>query len=96
MIEVIREYPAHKNDGCSLVIIIGQRSRRWLRAAAGAIGVEDTAAMAGTDIHAEVASDTKESNVGFYEQRGFHVTGTIDNPDGGPRLWAMWREPARG
>jgi ribosomal protein S18 acetylase RimI-like enzyme len=39
---------------------------------------------------------TKESNVGFYEQRGFHVTGTIDIPDGGPRLWAMWREPARG
>ena len=36
---------------------------------------------------------TKESNVGFYERRGFRVTQTIDIPDGGPRLWAMWREP---
>lgn len=35
---------------------------------------------------------TKESNVGFYEQRGFRVTETIDVPNG-PRLWAMWREP---
>jgi ribosomal protein S18 acetylase RimI-like enzyme len=38
---------------------------------------------------------TKESNVGFYERRGFRLTGTIDIPGGGPRLWAMWREPSR-
>ena len=88
MIEVIREYPAHKNDGCSLVIIIGQRSRRWLRAAAGAIGVEDTAAMAGTDIHAEVASDTKESNVGEILGEAARSTMVIASSavDGGFRL----------
>ncbi len=38
---------------------------------------------------------TKESNVGFYERRGFEVQEIIDVPDGGPRLWAMWREPVR-
>ncbi len=36
---------------------------------------------------------TKERNVAFYERRGWRVTGTIDLPDGGPRLWSMWREP---
>jgi len=36
---------------------------------------------------------TKEQNIGFYENRRFRVTGTIEIPDG-PRLWAMWREPA--
>jgi GNAT superfamily N-acetyltransferase len=38
---------------------------------------------------------TKERNVTFYEHHGWHVTGTIDLPDGGPRLWAMWRDPQR-
>ena len=37
---------------------------------------------------------TKERNVPFYERRGFRVTGTIDVPGGGPRLWTMWRDPA--
>jgi GNAT superfamily N-acetyltransferase len=36
---------------------------------------------------------TKERNVEFYEHRGWKVTGTIDLPHNGPRLWAMWREP---
>jgi GNAT superfamily N-acetyltransferase len=36
---------------------------------------------------------TKERNVAFYEGHGWKVTGTIDLPDDGPRLWAMWREP---
>jgi GNAT superfamily N-acetyltransferase len=36
---------------------------------------------------------TKERNVAFYERHGFEVVGVIDLPDGGPRLWAMWREP---
>jgi GNAT superfamily N-acetyltransferase len=36
---------------------------------------------------------TKERNVPFYERRGFRVTGTIDVPAGGPRLWTMWRDP---
>jgi ribosomal protein S18 acetylase RimI-like enzyme len=36
---------------------------------------------------------TKERNLVFYERHGFRVTRTIDLPDGGPRLWAMWREP---
>jgi hypothetical protein len=36
-----------------------------------------------------------ERNVRFYERRGFRVTGTIDVPLGGPRLWAMWRDPVR-
>ena len=36
---------------------------------------------------------TKERNVAFYERHGWRVTGTIDLPDDGPRLWAMWRDP---
>jgi GNAT superfamily N-acetyltransferase len=36
---------------------------------------------------------TRERNVAFYERHGWTVTGTIDVPEGGPRLWAMWREP---
>jgi GNAT superfamily N-acetyltransferase len=38
---------------------------------------------------------TKERNVAFYERRGWRVTGTIDLPDEGPRLWSMWRDPQR-
>jgi len=36
---------------------------------------------------------TKERNLPLYERHGFAVTGTIDVPDDGPRLWSMWREP---
>jgi ribosomal protein S18 acetylase RimI-like enzyme len=31
-------------------------------------------------------------NRACYERSGFHVTGTIDFPDG-PTMWKMWREP---
>jgi GNAT superfamily N-acetyltransferase len=36
---------------------------------------------------------TKERNVAFYERFGWRVTGTIELPDDGPRLWVMWRDP---
>ncbi|MFD4469507.1 GNAT family N-acetyltransferase [Rhodococcus sp. NPDC058505] len=36
---------------------------------------------------------SKESNVPYYQRFGFEVTREIVIPDGGPTLWAMWREP---
>lgn len=36
---------------------------------------------------------SKESNLSFYRRLGFEVTRTLDLPHGGPRIWAMWREP---
>jgi GNAT superfamily N-acetyltransferase len=36
---------------------------------------------------------SKESNVPFYRRHGFEVTEEITIPDGGPRLWLMWRDP---
>jgi GNAT superfamily N-acetyltransferase len=33
-------------------------------------------------------------NVSFYEHRGFVVTGEVDIPGGGPRIWLMKRAPA--
>lgn len=32
-------------------------------------------------------------NVPFYRHHGFEVTSEITVPDGGPRLWLMWRDP---
>ena len=35
---------------------------------------------------------SKESNVSFYARHGFVVREVLQ-PEGGPRLWAMWRDP---
>ena len=35
---------------------------------------------------------SKESNVPYYERFGFAVTREIVVPDGGPTLYAMWRD----
>jgi ribosomal protein S18 acetylase RimI-like enzyme len=34
-----------------------------------------------------------ESNVAFYQKRGFEVVEVMDLPDGGPRGWLMLRPP---
>jgi GNAT superfamily N-acetyltransferase len=39
---------------------------------------------------------SKERNVPYYERHGFRVTGELDLPKGGPRLWQMWRDPRPG
>jgi GNAT superfamily N-acetyltransferase len=36
---------------------------------------------------------SKERNVPFYERHGWRVTGELDFPSGGPKLWLMWRDP---
>ncbi|MDQ1375941.1 MAG: hypothetical protein QOE07_579 [Acidimicrobiaceae bacterium] len=36
---------------------------------------------------------SREDNVAFYQRLGFEVTGAVDLPGGGPRVWPMWREP---
>jgi GNAT superfamily N-acetyltransferase len=36
---------------------------------------------------------SKERNVLYYQRFGFRVTGELDLPMGGPRLWLMWRNP---
>jgi GNAT superfamily N-acetyltransferase len=36
---------------------------------------------------------SKERNLAFYGRHRFEVTGELDVPHGGPRLWFMWREP---
>ncbi|WP_448420933.1 GNAT family N-acetyltransferase [Mycolicibacterium sp. XJ1819] len=32
-------------------------------------------------------------NIGYYQRFGFEVTGEITLPDGGPKMWPMWRDP---
>jgi GNAT superfamily N-acetyltransferase len=36
---------------------------------------------------------SKAANVPYYQRFGFTVIGEIVVPDGGPRLWKMWRDP---
>jgi ribosomal protein S18 acetylase RimI-like enzyme len=36
---------------------------------------------------------TNGDNLPFYESRGYEVIAEAVLPDGGPRLWDMWREP---
>jgi GNAT superfamily N-acetyltransferase len=36
---------------------------------------------------------SKPENVPYYQRFGFTVTREIKLPDGGPTLWAMWRDP---
>jgi GNAT superfamily N-acetyltransferase len=37
---------------------------------------------------------SKERNVAFYARFGFRVTGEVQLPGAGPKVWLMWREPA--
>ena len=39
---------------------------------------------------------SKDRNVPFYARHGFQVTGTLDLPKNGPRMWTMWRTPRPG
>ena len=36
---------------------------------------------------------SKYQNIAYYQRFGFEVTGELVVPDGGPRLWPMWRAP---
>lgn len=36
---------------------------------------------------------SRADNVAFYERHGFDVVTEVHVPDGGPRLWLMWRPP---
>ena len=36
---------------------------------------------------------SKEKNLPLYERNGFKVTEEFVIPDGGPKLWLMWRDP---
>lgn len=36
---------------------------------------------------------SKEINVPLYERNGFKVTKELVVPNGGPKIWLMWREP---
>lgn len=36
---------------------------------------------------------SKEKNLAFYRRHRFEVTGDLQVPRGGPRLWFMWRQP---
>jgi len=36
---------------------------------------------------------SKEKNVPLYERNGFKVTEEFLVPNGGPKIWLMWREP---
>lgn len=36
---------------------------------------------------------SKERNVPLYERNGFRVTEELVVPNGGPKIWLMWREP---
>jgi GNAT superfamily N-acetyltransferase len=37
--------------------------------------------------------NSNPKNEAFYMRFGFEVTGEIQLPDGGPKLWPMWRNP---
>jgi N-acetylglutamate synthase-like GNAT family acetyltransferase len=36
---------------------------------------------------------SKEKNVPLYERNGFKVTEEYNVPNGGPKIWLMWRDP---
>lgn len=44
----------------------------------------------GVGVHLETQN---RDNLGFYEHFGFQQTYTVVNPAGGPKLYAMWRDP---
>ncbi|MFN8615683.1 MAG: GNAT family N-acetyltransferase [Dehalococcoidia bacterium] len=37
---------------------------------------------------------SKEKNLPLYERNGFKVTEELVVPNGGPKIWLMWRDPA--
>jgi GNAT superfamily N-acetyltransferase len=58
---------------------------------AGAL-IDVVTSIADRDGVACYLESTKLENIPLYEHHGFRVTGTIDLPDSGPKMWTMWRD----
>lgn len=59
----------------------------------GAAVIEPVLGICDRDGVAAYLESSKDVNVPYYERFGFRVTGEFALPDGGPTLWAMWRDP---
>ena len=59
----------------------------------GAALLEPTLRRCDTEGLPAYLESSKERNLAFYHRHGFAVTGELQVPRGGPRLWFMWREP---
>jgi ribosomal protein S18 acetylase RimI-like enzyme len=59
----------------------------------GSAALGPVLALCDDDATPAYLESTKERNVPFYERHGFRVVEEFSVPEGGPRMWAMWREP---
>jgi GNAT superfamily N-acetyltransferase len=65
----------------------------WQRTGVGSALVQPVLSRADSEGLPAYLEASKEINIAYYRSFGFEVTGEISIPNGGPRLWPMWREP---
>ncbi len=84
--------PLRTTEAACLLATVGVRRDRWGQGLGGRVLEPGLAAAAHAGLPA-VLETSSTDNLRFYRRLGFEMTGQVEVPGGGPRVWGMRRPP---